>query len=48
VTHEWRSIWMVAAGCSAAVLLLFFFTFRDTYEQANVASQPEVETVGSI
>jgi nucleoside transporter len=48
VTHAWRSIWMVSAGCSAAVLLLFFFTFRDTDEKADSAVASEVEAVGSI
>jgi nucleoside transporter len=48
VTHAWRSIWMVSAGCSAAVLLLFFFTFRDTDQQTYPATAPEAETVGSV
>jgi MFS family permease len=48
VTHAWRSIWMVSAGCSAAVLLLFFFTFRDTGKETYAASAPEVETVSSV
>jgi nucleoside transporter len=48
VTHAWRSIWMVSAGCSAAVLLLFFFTFRDTDKETYAASAPEVETVSSV
>jgi len=29
VAHEWRSIWLVSAACSAIVLLLFFFTFSE-------------------
>lgn len=27
--HAWRPIWLISAGCSAAVLLLFFVTFSD-------------------
>ena len=48
VTHAWRSIWMVSAGCSAAVLLLFFFTFRDTDKQSHSAIASEAQTVGSV
>jgi nucleoside transporter len=48
VTHAWRSIWMVSAGCSAAVLLLFFFSFRDTDKQSRSAIASEVEAVGSV
>jgi nucleoside transporter len=29
VTHEWRSIWMISAACSAVVLLLFFASFSN-------------------
>jgi hypothetical protein len=39
---------MVSAGCSAAVLLLFFFTFRDTDKQSHSAIASEAETVGSV
>jgi nucleoside transporter len=41
ITHAWRSIWLVSAACSAAVLLLFFVSFsndRDT-GRAPVAEQ---------
>jgi nucleoside transporter len=48
VSHAWRSIWMVSAGCSAAVLLLFFFTFRDTDKQSRSAIASEAEAVGSV
>jgi nucleoside transporter len=48
VTHAWRSIWMISAGCSAAVLLFFFFTFRDTDKQSHLAIASEVEAVGSV
>ena len=48
VTHAWRSIWMVSAGCSAAVLLLFFFTFRDTDRQPHGSALPETEAVTSL
>jgi MFS family permease len=29
VTHAWRSIWLISAACSAAVLLLFFVSFSN-------------------
>src|ERR1700743_2056174 len=29
MTHGWRSIWLVSAGCSVAVLLLFLVTFGE-------------------
>jgi len=28
-THAWKPIWLVSAGLSAAILLLFFFAFTD-------------------
>jgi nucleoside transporter len=37
-THDWRPIWLIAGGLSAAILVLFFFAFkeRDEAETAGV------------
>lgn len=39
-THQWRPIWLISAGLSAAILLLFFFAFREreTLESAPTAN----------
>jgi MFS family permease len=29
VIHQWRSIWLISAACSAVVLLLFLVTFSE-------------------
>jgi nucleoside transporter len=31
-THEWRPIWLISAGLSAAILVLFFFAFNERDE----------------
>ncbi|RRA49105.1 nucleoside permease [Acidipila sp. EB88] len=36
--HAWRSIWLVAAGCSATVLALFWATFHDRATETGVAT----------
>jgi nucleoside transporter len=46
ITHAWRSIWLVSAVCSAAVLLLFFFTFKDSDRMTTTAPEAEAESVG--
>jgi nucleoside transporter len=33
-THAWRPIWMIAGGLSAAILVLFFFAFKDREVEA--------------
>jgi nucleoside transporter len=35
VTHQWRSIWLISAGCSVVVLLLFLATFSDTADRTE-------------
>jgi nucleoside transporter len=37
IAHLWRPIWLISAGCSAAVLLLFFVTF---YERKDLRQFP--------
>jgi nucleoside transporter len=31
-THQWRPIWLIAGGLSAAILVLFFFAFKEKEE----------------
>jgi MFS family permease len=38
-THLWRSIWLISAGCSAVVLLLFLVTFSEK-EQVLPVKEP--------
>jgi nucleoside transporter len=39
-THTWRPIWMIAGGLSAAILVLFFFAFKDREGEAAAVAQP--------
>ena len=39
-THAWRPIWLIAGGLSAAILVLFFFAFKEKDE-------PETGVVGA-
>jgi len=48
ITHAWRSIWLVSAACSAVVLVLFFFTFRDSDRMTTTAQEAEAEPVGIV
>ena len=36
-THAWRPIWLISAGLSAAILLLFFFAFQDRESDQKAA-----------
>jgi nucleoside transporter len=36
-THAWRPIWLVSAGLSAAILILFFFAFNDREKSGEAA-----------
>ncbi len=36
-THAWRPIWLISAGLSAAILLLFLFAFRDRESDQRAA-----------
>ncbi|MGO4702497.1 nucleoside permease [Dyella sp. 2RAB6] len=40
-THDWRSIWLIAGGCAAAVLVLFVLAFKD---RRSSAGQPVAVT----
>jgi len=46
ITHAWRSIWLVSAACSAVVLVLFFFTFKESDHMTAAAQEAEAEPVG--
>lgn len=46
ITHAWRSIWLVSAACSAVVLVLFFFTFREKDRMTDATQHAEAEAVG--
>ncbi|NYF79909.1 nucleoside permease [Granulicella arctica] len=35
--HQWRSIWLVASACSAAVLIVFLFTFSDRSSESDLS-----------
>ncbi len=42
--HAWRSIWLVAGGCSAAVLVWFAVTFKDRSGVGDMAADTLSET----
>jgi MFS family permease len=48
VAHNWTSIWLFAAACAGAVLVLFLLAFRDREADEDrlptAASQPNVVT----
>jgi len=46
ITHTWRSIWLVSAACSAVVLVLFFFTFKERDRMTDAAPETKAEPVG--
>jgi hypothetical protein len=48
VFHQWRPIWLVSAGCSAAVMLLFLATFSRKEGDATMSGAPAEEMAESI
>jgi nucleoside transporter len=48
VFHEWRPIWLVSAGCSLAVLLLFLATFSAKEANATMRGVPEERMAESV
>ena len=45
--HQWRSIWLVAAACSAGVLVLFAFSFNDRTEAGTTRRELEGSAAGA-
>jgi MFS family permease len=41
LTHDWRSIWMIAGTCAAVVLVYFLLNFSESAPAARPALQPE-------
>jgi MFS family permease len=48
VFHLWRPIWLVSAGCSAGVLLLFLATFSAKDANATMAGLPAEEMAEGV
>lgn len=46
-THAWRPIWLIAAGLSAAILILFFFAFNKN-EQVTARAEARDERGGEL
>ncbi len=50
--HRWRSIWIVAAACSAAVLVLFALFFRDrepaTFEASDLTESASATPAAAV
>jgi nucleoside transporter len=43
--HLWRPIWLISAGCSAAVLLLFLVTFSSKEADASMSGPPSTKEI---
>jgi nucleoside transporter len=48
VTHLWRSIWLISAGLSAVVLLLFLVTFSSKEANATMSGQRAEELAEGV
>ena len=48
VFHQWRPIWLVSAGCSAAVLILFLLTFSSKEADATMSGLPAEEMAEGV
>ncbi len=48
VVHDWRPIWLISAGCSAVVLLLFLVTFSAREGNATMSGLPVGEMAESV
>jgi nucleoside transporter len=44
-THGWQSIWLISAGCSVAVLLLFLVTFSNKEQITSEGSMERIEAI---
>jgi nucleoside transporter len=45
-THQWHAIWMIAMGCSAAVLIPFLFVFQTKEERGIVTLKTAEGSMG--
>jgi len=48
ITHDWRPIWLIAGGLSAAVLLLFLVTFSSKGADATMSGAPTEEMAEGV
>jgi nucleoside transporter len=48
VTHQWTSIWLISAGLSLAVLLLFLVTFSSKEANATMSGRPAEELAEGV
>src|SRR5271163_4445685 len=48
VFHQWRPIWLISAGLSAAVLLLFLLTFSGKEANATMSGLPREEMAEGV
>jgi len=48
VFHQWRPIWLISAGCSAAVLLLFLATFSSKEADVTMNGLPAEEMAQGV
>ena len=48
VFHQWRPIWLISAGLSAAVLVLFLLTFSGKEANATMSGRPKEELVEGV
>ena len=48
VFHQWRPIWLISAGLSAAVLVLFLLTFSGKEANATMSGRPKEELAEGV
>ncbi len=48
VTHDWKPIWLISAGLSAAVLVLFLITFSGKDANATMSGRPKEELAEGV
>ena len=48
VSHDWKPIWLISAGLSAAVLVLFLLTFSGKEANATMSGRPKEELAEGV
>jgi nucleoside transporter len=48
VSHDWKPIWLISAGLSAAVLVLFLLTFSGKEANATMSGRPQEELAEGV